>query len=383
MVELVDTRDLKSLDPKRSCGFESRSRHPIYGNVMLKIHLNSTGIVMATTLAVTIFAFALTACSSAGKGFKIDARFLNMNQANFYVYSPDGVISGIDTISVRGGRFTYQKETTQEGTIVLVFPNFAVMPVFVSPGADISIEANAAHLKNMEITGTDDNKVFTEWRKNCDGLSPAEMRQHAELFIKDNPRSMVSLWLLRQYFLLPEQPDVKKAMTLMQAMRKSMNDEDKNTPQALLLTRMINETGRVKAVNVGDPLPRIKAKDIDGNPITNGQLLKGHTVVCVWTSWNAESCNALRQLASNRQFAADSAKVDNIITVCLDPDIKQCRRTLKNNNAEALTTVCDGLMWDSPLVKELGVTTVPYNLKAVNGKITGRRQPVMELLKKK
>ena len=27
MVELVDTRDLKSLDPKRSCGFESRSRH--------------------------------------------------------------------------------------------------------------------------------------------------------------------------------------------------------------------------------------------------------------------------------------------------------------------------------------------------------------------
>ena len=27
MVELVDTRDLKSLDQKRSCGFESRSRH--------------------------------------------------------------------------------------------------------------------------------------------------------------------------------------------------------------------------------------------------------------------------------------------------------------------------------------------------------------------
>ena len=31
MVELVDTRDLKSLDPKRSCGFESRSRHLLEG----------------------------------------------------------------------------------------------------------------------------------------------------------------------------------------------------------------------------------------------------------------------------------------------------------------------------------------------------------------
>ena len=30
MVELVDTRDLKSLDPKRSCGFESRSRHRLH-----------------------------------------------------------------------------------------------------------------------------------------------------------------------------------------------------------------------------------------------------------------------------------------------------------------------------------------------------------------
>ena len=32
MVELVDTRDLKSLDPKRSCGFESRSRHTTHGH---------------------------------------------------------------------------------------------------------------------------------------------------------------------------------------------------------------------------------------------------------------------------------------------------------------------------------------------------------------
>ena len=36
MVELVDTRDLKSLDPKRSCGFESRSRHISKGKHSMK-----------------------------------------------------------------------------------------------------------------------------------------------------------------------------------------------------------------------------------------------------------------------------------------------------------------------------------------------------------
>ena len=36
MVELVDTRDLKSLDPKRSCGFESRSRHRLHQQEMMQ-----------------------------------------------------------------------------------------------------------------------------------------------------------------------------------------------------------------------------------------------------------------------------------------------------------------------------------------------------------
>ena len=38
MVELVDTRDLKSLDPERSCGFESRSRHNKFPIFMQKKH---------------------------------------------------------------------------------------------------------------------------------------------------------------------------------------------------------------------------------------------------------------------------------------------------------------------------------------------------------
>lgn len=340
------------------------------------------GTVMATTIAMTVLAFALSACSTDKGRFKIDARFLNMNQAQFYVYSPDGVTNGIDTIAVRGGRFTYGKDIAQSGTIVLVFPNYAVMPVFVEPGASISIDADAAHLKSMEITGTDDNEQFTEWRKNCDKLSPAEMRKHAELFINDNPKSAVSLWLIRQYFILSEKPDIRKAQAMLKKMTDSMTPEEKTGPTGLLAMRMKTELGRLKPVSVGDPLPRFTAKDIDGQAVTNGVMLKGTTVVCVWASWNYESCNMLRQLASNRQFAADSAKIDHVLTVCLDPDIKQCRRTLRNNNAEKLTTVCDGMMWDSPVVKDLGITTVPYNLKIKDGKITGRCVPIMDLIKK-
>lgn len=336
---------------------------------------------MVTIVAMTIFAFIASACSSGGGGMKIDARFLNMNQASFYVYSPDGVMDGIDTINVNGGRFTYEKDIVKTGTVVLVFPNFAVMPVFVEPGASISIDANAAHLKSMEITGTDDNELFTEWRQNCDKLSPAEMKKHAELFIKDNPKSIVSLWLVRQYFVLPDMPDIKKAQALLGKMYGALSAEERTSAVGLLITRMHHDVTQMKTPNIGDVLPRFTAADVNGKPVTNGAMLKGTTVVCAWTAWNYESCNVLRMLASNKQYATDDNRIDNVLTICLDPDIKQCRKTLKDNGAESLTTVCDGMMWDSPIVKALGISSLPFNLKLKDGKVVGRNMPAQDLVK--
>ncbi len=392
MVELVDTRDLKSLDPKRSCGFESRSRHYYHTHTCPEGRCEKTallmrkfidrGIVMATTLAMTILAFILTACSGDSGATKIDARFLNMNQATFYVYSPDGVIAGIDTIRVNGGRFTYTPDVRQKGTLVMVFPNFATMPIFVQPGADISIDANAASLRSMEITGTKDNETFTEWRRNSDKLSPAEMKAHAERFINDHPTSPISIWLLRQYFVACEKPDMKRAQTLLATMTKAMNDEDRTGDNAMLLARTAAALRGLVTLNIGDPLPRFSAKDMGGKPVTNGKLLKGTTVICAWTTWNYDSHNMLRRLAGNQRSAADSLKVDNVLTICLDPDTAMCRRKLRECGAEELTTVCDTMMWASPLVKAFGITTVPYNLKVKDGKITGRCVPHSELVKK-
>lgn len=330
-------------------------------------------VAMATIIAVAILIFN-SACSSSGKNVVIDARFLNMNQANFYVYSPDGIIDGIDTIQVQGGRFTYEKEIMTEGTLVIVFPNYAEAPIFVEPGASIRIEANAAHLKEIEITGTDANEEFTEWRKNSNQLSPAEMRKHAEMFINDHPESPASRWLLRQHFILCQKPDFRKARKLL---RKMMEATDNNI-QVSKMAALLNNTNMLQ---IGDKLPKFSAKDINGKPVLNGQLLKGKTVICVWASWNYESLNILRMLANNQSYAADSAKINNVLTICLDPNVKDCRRMMKQNAAEDLTTICDTLMWDSPLIKTLGINNLPDNIKLKDGKIVAMHVPYDELTK--
>ena len=56
---------------------------------------------------VAVFAFLATACTGNSNGVEIEGRLLNMNQADFFLYSPDGAIPTIDTIHVMGGRFVY------------------------------------------------------------------------------------------------------------------------------------------------------------------------------------------------------------------------------------------------------------------------------------
>lgn len=324
------------------------------------------------TIAVAFF--ALYACSVGGDRFKVDARLLNMNQAKFFVYSPDGVINGVDTIEVNGGRFTYANDIQREGTIVIVFPNFTTMPVFVEPGASIDIDGNAAKLREMKITGTEVNEQFTEWRTNTLGQSPDVMKKQAENFINDHPASPASRWLLRQYFIECAKPDIEGAKKLV----KKMLQASENNVLVAKLSTAINAMGNL---NVGDKLPNFTATDINGNTVTADMLRSGRTVVCIWASWNNDSQNLIRQVASHQEHGADSLKFAKVVTICMDPSVALCRQTLKECAAEDLITICDTMIWNSPLVKTFDITTIPDNIRFQDGKATHRHIPSFDLLK--
>lgn len=325
------------------------------------------------TLAVAFF--ALYACSVGGGRFKVEARLLNMNQAKFYAYSPDGAINGIDTIEVNGGRFSYTHDIQREGTLVLVFPNFTTMPIFVEPGASIDIDGNAAKLREMKITGTEVNEQFTEWRANTQGLSPVDMKKQAEHFINDHPASPAARWLLRQYYIECAKPDINGAKVLV---KKMLQASDNNINVAKLSTA-INSMGNL---NVGDGVPNFTAKTIDGDTVSAEKLRKGRTVVCIWASWNNDSQNMLRQVASHQENGTDSLKFANVLTICLDPSVALCRQTLKQCGAEKLKTICDTMIWNSPMVKTFDITTIPDNIRFKDGKATDRHIPSYDLTKK-
>lgn len=318
-----------------------------------------------------LLTLVLVSCGVDGKHFKLEGRFLHLNQGEFYVYSTDGVLDGIDTIKIEGGRFAYEIPCDEEGTLVMVFPNFSEQPIFTQPGKTVEIKADASHLKELEAEGTDNNKLMTAFRKQVSNMSPQQAVDAAEEFVKHNPKSDVSAWLIRKYFILAPKPDYAKAKQLLDLM---IAEQPKNGKLVNLQQQLIGLTA-----TAGKSLPIFTATDINGNKVTQANLTQSpNAVVFLWASWNYESTDMQRQL---KRLKAAKGNGLSIIGVCIDPSKSEMQQSLRRDSI-SWPTINDGMMFDTKIAKQLGLSQVPANILLKNGKIVGRNLRMNELKEK-
>lgn len=318
-----------------------------------------------------LLTLVLVSCGVDGKHFKLEGRFLHLNQGEFYVYSTDGVLDGIDTIKIEGGRFAYEIPCDEEGTLVMVFPNFSEQPVFTQPGKTVEIKADASHLKELEAEGTDNNKLMTAFRKQVSNMSPQQAIDAAAEFVKDNPKSDVSAWLIRKYFILAPKPDYAKAKQLLDLM---IAEQPKNGKLVNLQQQLIGLTA-----TAGKSLPIFTATDINGNKVTQANLTQSpNAVVFLWASWNYESTDMQRQL---KRLKAAKGNGLSVIGVCIDPSKSEMQQSLRQDSI-SWPTINDGMMFDTKIAKQLGLSQVPANILLKNGKIVGRNLRMNELKEK-
>lgn len=296
-------------------------------------------------LALTL---VLVSCGTRNGYFKIDGQFLHLNQGEFYVYSTDGIVDGLDTIKIEGGRFTYETPCPEIGTLVLVFPNFSEQPVFAESGRSVSVKADASHLKELKVTGTDDNELMNAFREQIAQASPPETTKAAEQFIKDHPESQVSIYLLRKYFMQNANGDYSKAITLADLILKKQ-------PQNGHVLNMKKAAKDMQQTQIGHTLPRFSATDIDGRPITSNSLHGKYGIVYTWASWSYESQDMQRRIKAKYKKSPGKLAV---IGICLDATKKECRNSLRFDSLK-WSIVCDEMMFESPLLDKIGIHSVP------------------------
>ena len=282
-----------------------------------------------------------------------------MNQGELYVYSPDGGIEGLDTIKIEAGRFAYEIPCSKPATLVIIFPNYSVQPIFAESGGSVEVKADASHLKEMEVKGTDDNELMTKFRKQIANSSPPDELKYAIQFIKDHPESTVSVYLLNRYLIQTETPDYKQAANLLKILLKEQ-------PENVTLGRLQRQISGLGTLKVGDKLPNFTTKDINGKLINNATLANQTIIISTWAAWSYESLDFQRALN-------DAVKAGKIaaLGISVDANPKEVRQALKNDDI-TFPNVCDGKMLSTPLLKTFGLTTVPDNIVVRNGKIIER-----------
>lgn len=298
----------------------------------------------------------LISCGTRSGHFKMEGRFLHMNQGELYVYSPDGGIDGLDTIKIEAGRFAYEIPCSKPATLVIIFPNYSVQPIFAESGGSVEVKADASHLKEMEVKGTDDNELMTKFRKQIANSSPPDELKYAIQFIKDHPESTVSVYLLNRYLIQTETPDYKQAANLLKILLKEQ-------PGNVTLGRLQRQISGLGTLKVGDKLPNFTAKDVNGKLINNATLANQTIIISTWAAWSYESLDFQRALN-------DAVKAGKIaaLGISVDANPKEVRQALKNDDI-TFPNVCDGKMLSTPLLKTFGLTTVPDNIVVRNGKI--------------
>lgn len=321
-------------------------------------------------LSLFIFILCLLSCGEEGNHFHLEGRFKNINQGELYLCDLEQ--GRKDTIMLSSGQFSYDAELTDTTILTLIFPNYSELPIIAEPGSRVSIEGDVSHLKGTEITGTDANELMTGFRLQTKEMMPPEVRKKAEAFILEHPESPASEYLLRRYFILSVDADYAKAYQLCEKMHQAR-------PSCIPLLQLYQRLASVKLCGSKGKLPRFTAIDTKGDTVTSSLLCKQANVIMVWASWSYDSQNTLQKLNRWRKVRHDSI---SIISICMDASADEGKKTLERDSIK-WPNICDGQIWESPLVSTLGITFVPDNIVIdKEGNIIGRTLNTKDLQNK-
>lgn len=308
-------------------------------------------------LVIALLLSLVTSCGNNHGSFRLEGRLRNMNMGEFWVYSPDRGINGIDTIKVRNGRFSY--ETTlpgDEATLVVIFPNYSEQPVIAKSGQKVSVKGDATHLKEIIIEGTTENEDLTILRMKLNDLTPPDIPGAVSDFITEHPQSLCSVYLLNRYFVNTPHPNFRTAQKLAKTLLKAQ-------PDNLQLVALDKQLRRLQGGHIKSKLPKFTAKDTKGNKVTENSLKAKANVVAAWATWSYRSTSMQQKLM---QLKKEHGSQLSVVGVCLDGSVRLCRERIQRDSIK-WPTICDGTMWDTPLLSKFGMGDVPSNV-VIDGK---------------
>ncbi len=349
---------------------------------------------------IAVLVFVLAGCSKE-KTIQVKGTLNGTNTEMIYFreLGVGGKVAAKDSMRIDAKGYFAFKQKISQPTFYSLTVNDKIVTILVRPGEKVVLSGDARHLPvTYNVEGSEDSKnirrlsqrldhtVFVgdsldktlqkfignrnfvniqrqfEWNyiNEVDSLRAYNIR-----FINQNPQSLVVIYALYQQlapniFLFSHEEDIKY-------FRVADSIFFKRYPEVPFVKSLhanvieMNEQYRIKKLNrmlsmLGRDAPEIALQSPDGQ-IKKLSSLKGKYVLLdFWASWSpecrTENVNLLNTYNTYRNRGFD------VFQVSLDQSRSPWERAIKEDGLP-WTNVCDFKFWDSEIVKEYGVETIP------------------------
>lgn len=311
-------------------------------------------------LAYIAISFALLCCTGHPKEARLKGEFANLEQGEFLIYSTDEALDRLDTLRIVDGIFSYTLPTVQPATLHILYPNQSELVVFAGPGDDIVIKGDAQNLSEVEVSGSEDNELYTEFRQETNGKSAEETKNIAHNYILEYPTHAVSRYLFTTYYLCDEEASVKETTALYDSLCRACPDD-------LALSKLSSRVRSLGLLRVGNPLPDFSLTlkpGHGGNGAEQRTIKKGDyngklLLIAFWANWKGGSAGAIYRARRLRRELKGRGKDIELISYSLDADETQLYRNEERDSID-FPSYCDFLSLSSPLVQKWGIRELPY-----------------------
>ena len=300
----------------------------------------------------------LGSCGVPKNKFRLDGKFKNIHSADIFIFSEEK----FDTLHVRSGSFSYEKELGEPEILTLQYPDFSQRIIIAEPGKKAKFRTDAADLGKTRVTGTDENELLTQFYNDINSRHGGGITETAETFIRQNPATLAAQAVFERFILDSKDIDGPRAGSLLSLMVKAQ-------PNNMRLSQLAGRITPTLATQPGARIPDFKVNTYEGREITPATFRGKYLLISYWASWQYDSFQQIRGLKNlTKPFAGRL----QLVNVSLDYDIRSFRNTMTRDTLPGYN-ICDRQAWQSPLVKLFGISFVPGNvLVSPEGKILMR-----------
>lgn len=322
---------------------------------------------MKKILTLLIILTALAGCKEKSTEASIKGTIRGLGNDTILIYGADEFSDFTDSIPVINDNFEYSMPADTLMQVMLSFSNEWESPVFVDKSNKITITGDADAPSLLQITGNNANDDLTNFYQRfapMAGLSKDSIEVFIENYIRQNQTSPINIYLVDKYFIQQSKPNIAKIKEVMALMTGELQDK----PYMEKIAKFIKEA---EESEVGKNPVSFNLNNKDGKRVSRTDYRTKYLLITFWASWN-DSCrnyNAeLRGIQKKYKKKEDFA----MLGISLDMDKEQWKQSLKQDTL-TWEQVCDFAGWESPVVKQFAVRSLPCNiLLSPQGKVVER-----------